>query len=149
MRCCNFVLIFFVLLASGSTFADNVKWSLIGESGLGASQIYVDKNSLKTDSKGHVHVTVLEDSWATQKGIDRYTPDGEQYYDTSLNPTSSITEYVIDCKKNLEVFLRTRYFEHGMGKGEVIFVDKEAELFWTNILYTTEKSLMNYVCGKP
>jgi hypothetical protein len=137
-----------LLAASAVSLSEDTNWVSIGESALGPWQVYVDAESLKKDSNGHVHFAVLDDHRVTQQGIDRVDSNGEMHYDTRFKYRSTISYYVLDCERHLEVFLRIRYFAGDMGTGRLILDEKESDPIWTDLLFEIDDGLTHYACNR-
>jgi hypothetical protein len=130
----------------GATAQDG--WIRIGKSGIGPWQVYVKQDSVRKDSKGYVHVQVLEDHRVTIQGVDRFDADGNiSNTDTRYPHRSTVATYVLDCARREEVFLRIDYYSGDMATGRIVLEEKEREPYWSDILFDLEPTLTRFACN--
>ena len=138
-----------VVLAPHDSNAEDREWQSVGESGMGPWQVYIDKQSIKRDDRGHIHVHVLDDHRVTLSGVDRFDDNGDLYRDKGYQHRSTITHYVLDCEKQEEVSLSIGYYDGDMGRGNLVLFERPSNVYWSDILFFIEPKLTSTVCRWP
>lgn len=137
-----------LLYFHATTASAQNQWIRVGQSNIGPWQIYVKEGSVRKDAKGHVHAVVLDDHRVTIRGVDRFDDDGNiSHTDTRYPHRSTVSNYVLDCARREEVFLRIRYYAGDMGAGRLVLDEKESEPYWSDILFDLEPGLTRFACN--